>query len=108
MIRTNSLASRHDAMEAGEAGADYVAFGAIYRQVEDRQVRSCSDTRDDIAVAAESYRRLNGVYPDSIAPVADGIYLDDPELAERWTLTDESASGAPEYRLTGKGDCAKA
>ena len=85
-----------------------LAFGAIYRQVEDLQVRSCSDTRDDIAVAAESYRLLNGTYPDSIAPMTDGIYLDDPELAERWTLSDESVSGAPEYRLTGKGDCAKA
>lgn len=85
-----------------------LAFGAIYRQLEDRQVGSCSETRKEIGVAAESFRRLNGVYPVDISTMATGIYLDDPELSKFWTLTSSTSSGQPTFTLVGKDECAGA
>jgi len=77
-----------------------IAFDVVYSRFDADQKRTCAEESEQIAVAAESYRTLNGIYPPDLSTVGQGIYLDTDDLGDRWQRTD-----GPEFAVKGIGKC---
>ena len=104
--------SRHFALEAGEAGADYVAFGAFYP----------SDTKDTPYIAELELLRwwssmleipsvaIGGITPDNAKPIIDagadfiavsGAVLNDPEGPAEAVARFANVLGSGPIKFTG-------
>jgi len=77
------------------------AFTFTSDRIEGLNERSCDQVRTDTVEALESYRTLNGIYPDALSKLASGVYLGEEPKSANWRY----AAQADAYTLEGTGDC---
>lgn len=77
-------------------------FGVTVNRINEREIGTCEEIREDLELATASYTTLNGRPPTDLATLGSPIYIDVPDLADRFEI--ETLPGG-EVDFVGVGDC---